>query len=95
MNATHHYTQALDYLTNGRIQVTPARGIHCPLKLDATIGCTTVTFGYSAVDHTWRMTYVKVYGNLTHVHGDGCDATGFVIRDTDMMMILDELSAGV
>lgn len=34
---------------------------------------------------TWRLTYVSEYGNVSFVTGRGCDASGYVIRDHEVV----------
>ncbi|TXH53632.1 MAG: hypothetical protein E6Q97_12765 [Desulfurellales bacterium] len=84
----NHYENANEFLLSGKLQATPERGIHCPARVVATIGCTDVTFEYGS-DFKWRMTYVSTYGNGSFVNGEGCDASGYVITDIDLMERLD------
>lgn len=42
-------------------------------------------------DGKWRYGYHTVYSNGSFVNGDGCDASGYVIRDAAIIQRLEEL----
>ncbi len=43
-------------------------------------------------DDRFRLNYVGTYGNTEFVHGRGCDASGFVIRDSHNLRRLEKLA---
>jgi hypothetical protein len=71
-----------------RITATPERSKFCPARVEAQIGSTEYLFKYGS-DCAWRLVSVSNYGNYHGVHGPGCDASGFVIRDMDVCEQLD------
>lgn len=70
--------RALQALTEKPHRATPARGKHCPARVEVQDGSTTYTFKLLA-DDKWRLTYVDTYGNGSFVNGPGCDASGWVV----------------
>lgn len=42
-------------------------------------------------DGKWRVGFVSTYGNTQGLHGSGCDASGLVITDIELMGALDGL----
>lgn len=81
------------HLREGRQTATPRRGLHAPARVTSTIGCARVVFELGA-DGVWRMVSIDTYGNDRHVHGLGCDATGYVVRGRDDLAALDRLLEG-
>lgn len=72
-----------DILDSGRVTVVREN------YLTVSIGCTTYGYDYGS-DYVWRLTMVDCYGNRSFVSGAGCDASGRVVADMDVMGRLDE-----
>jgi len=66
-----------------RIQYKPQDGMWVPPRLVIEVGITTETLQLKM--NKWRWTWSSVYGNGSGVYGEGCDGSGFVITDVDLL----------
>lgn len=82
-------TRALAALADpkSRVRVRKAQGIHCPAQVVVSQDTTDYTFELLA-DNVWRLGYVSTYGNGSFVYGEGCDASGWVVRDAKVARTL-------
>ena len=78
-------------LATWKLHVRPESGLFCPAQVTATSGCVDRVFQLRG--GTWRLAFVRNYGNLTGVSGAGCDASGQVLTDGLVIRRLDAVVA--
>lgn len=87
MSDNDQATRAVDALfeaTRRELSARRADGAYAFARVLVRSGTTEWVFERDRQD-TWRLTYVREYGNGSFVAGRGCDAAGYVIRDADVI----------
>jgi hypothetical protein len=64
---------------NAKVRVE-REGTFVPATVAVREGCTEYQFQRDT-KRVWRLATVNTYGNVQFVQGEGCDASGYVIKD--------------
>lgn len=83
----NHLETVKEFFETGRVEVEVARK-----RIGLSKGVDEISIR-KGNDGKWRYCYHSTYGNGSFVNGEGCDASGYVILDADMIEDFDTIIA--